>query len=74
VSFVLNRQDTGQEDGGPGQMPNQGDTSNSSILAGWAQARALNWDSSPYTPPANATDIRLYRLRANTVGSVVITN
>jgi hypothetical protein len=60
VSFVSNRQSSGSSSGG--QYPNQNDASTSGILKGWAQARALTWDTTPYTPPAGATDIRIYRV------------
>jgi hypothetical protein len=75
VSFVLNRENfnatpyTGQ------QYPNTGDTSTNGILTGWAQARALRWDTAPYVPPAGATDLRIYRVVAvDFLAGVEITN
>jgi Pectate lyase superfamily protein len=73
VSFVSNRQSIGSNTGG--QYANQGDTSNAGILKGWAQARALTWDTAPYTPPVGATDIRIYRvLGTYDLAGVTITN
>lgn len=74
VAFDLNRQNSGERSGGPGQLHDQGNTSDSALLNGWAQARALTWDSVPYTPPAGATDLRLYRVYAGTIGGVVVSN
>jgi hypothetical protein len=72
VSFVSNRKSSGSSIGG--QYANQGDTSNGGIMNGWAQARALTWDTNPYTPPAGATDIRIYRvfaINSNLVGITI---
>ena len=71
VSFVSNRQSSGSSSG---QYADQGDTSNSGIINGWAQARTLQWDTSPYTPPVGATDIRIYRVFALFAGGVTISN
>jgi len=71
ISFVSNRQSSGSN---AGQYLNQGDTSNAAILEGWAQARALTWDTSPYTPPVGATDIRIYRVFGRFAGGITITN
>lgn len=73
VSFVSNRQSSGSSGGG--QYPNQDDTSNAGILKGWAQARALIWDTAPYTPPVGATDIRIYRVYGTYgLAGVTVTN
>jgi hypothetical protein len=50
----------------------QGDTSPGAITKAWAQERALTWDTTPYVPPAGATDIKLYRMKLNDSGAVVI--
>jgi len=71
VSFISNRQNSGDSGG---QYANQGDTSNSGIVSGWHQARSLQWDTAPYTPPSGATDIRIYRVFGAYTGGITISN
>jgi hypothetical protein len=65
VGFNLNREASGQ-------YPNQGDTSNAAIINTWKQARSLNWDSTPYQVPAGAVDIRIYHMKMDQTGGIVI--
>ncbi len=48
-------------------IPNQGSSDNSFVLNSFNQARSLAWDFVPYSAPAGATDVRIYRVRANQV-------
>jgi Pectate lyase superfamily protein len=75
ISFVINRENFNAMPYSGQQYPNTGDTSNSGILQGFAQARNLSWDTTPYVPPPGTTDLRIYRVMAvDFLTGVQITN
>jgi hypothetical protein len=54
------------------QAANQGSTSSVNVLAAWKQARSLPWDTTPYKVPKGATDLKLYRFKADNTSGLVI--
>lgn len=48
-------------------IPNVGSSDNSFVLSAFNQARSLTWDVAPYNVPAGATDVRIYRVKANQI-------
>lgn len=55
--------------GSSGAVPvvNQGSSDPSFIVGSLAQMRSLVWDSAPYAAPDGATNVRIYRIKANQV-------
>ena len=62
--------------GASGQVstPDQGPTGTDFLLKMLAQTRALVWDTAGYTAPSGATDVRLYRVKADQSGGLKVTN
>lgn len=51
---------------------NQGTTDPDFVLDMLKQARSLTWDTAPYSTPAGATDVRLYRVKAGQTQGLTI--
>lgn len=50
--------------------PDQGTTNNTFVTSMLAQLRSLQWDSAPTSGIDNATDVRIYRVKANQSGGI----
>lgn len=54
-------------------LPNQGVSSDAFVLSMLSQSRSLIWDTTAYSAPAHATDVRIYRIKANQTLGLSIT-
>lgn len=57
---------------GNSQAPSQGLSTGTFISSSLQQARSLKWDTEPYSPPAGATDVRIYRIKADQSNGITI--
>ncbi|HET8868895.1 MAG TPA: glycosyl hydrolase family 28-related protein [Aquabacterium sp.] len=61
----LNTSKTADGSGVAMSTPDQGTSGNAFVTSMLAQLRALQWDSAPATVTDGATDVRIYRVKAN---------
>ena len=64
-NVALSLSQTGNGSGGQAATPDQGPSTADFLLKMLAQTRALTWDTAAYASPAGATDVRLYRVKAD---------
>jgi len=58
-----------------GEYANRGRADTAFVRDMLAQARSMTWDKQPYAAPANATNVRIYRVHASqTLGTVIAGN
>jgi hypothetical protein len=54
------------------QASDSGANSAEDIRSAWSQARSLVWDSRPYQVPDGSVDIRIYRMKMDETGGLII--